>query len=72
VEHFSQRRVDGEITTRQVTEVQAAGDFVNLDALLLRQIDHNVVALTACTMGFTPHDHLHRVIEQAPYLGRML
>jgi CRP-like cAMP-binding protein len=72
VEGFTARTVDLEDGARQVTGVQVAGDFVDLDALLLRQIDHNVVALTACTMGFTPHGDLRRIIEQAPHLGRML
>jgi CRP-like cAMP-binding protein len=72
VEGFAARTVDFEDGTRQVTGVEVPGDFVDLDALLLRQIDHSVVALTACTMGFTPHEDLHRVIGQAPHLGRML
>ncbi|WP_424813171.1 Crp/Fnr family transcriptional regulator [Roseococcus sp. YIM B11640] len=72
VEGFTARAVDLEDGTRQVTGVQVPGDFVDLDALLLRQIDHSVVALSACTTGFTPHKDLIRVTEQAPHLGRML
>jgi CRP-like cAMP-binding protein len=72
IEGFTARTVDFEDGTRQVTGLEVPGDFVDLDALLLRQIDHNVVALTACTMGFTPHEDLHGIIERAPHLGRLL
>ena len=56
---------------RQITAVHIAGDFVDLHALLLKVMDHSVVALRRCEAAFVPHDSLLEVIEKAPHLGRM-
>src|SRR5690606_4693181 len=57
---------------RQFTTVHVAGDFVDLPALLLRQMDHSVVALSDCTVVFVPHADLVTITEQAPHLTRLL
>ena len=56
---------------RQLTAVHIAGDFVDLHALLLKVMDHSVVALTPCEAAFIPHQSLVAVVERAPHLGRL-
>jgi len=57
---------------RQITAVHVPGDFVDLHALLLKVMDHSVVALTECEAAFIPHEHLTLITEEKPHLGRLL
>ena len=57
---------------RQITAIHIKGDFVDLHSLLLRPMDHSVLALTDCTLALVPHDALRAVTEQFPHLSRML
>jgi CRP-like cAMP-binding protein len=56
---------------RQLTAVHIAGDFVDLHALLLKVLDHSIVALTSCEAAFVPHASLVAAVEAAPHLGRL-
>lgn len=56
---------------RQITALHIPGDFVDLHALLLKVMDHSVVALTDCEAAYVPHRELLRVIDRAPHLGRL-
>lgn len=56
---------------RQVSELQVAGDFVDLHGFTLKRLDHDVVALTNCTIALVPHDRLRALTEQLPRLGRI-
>lgn len=57
---------------RQLTALHVPGDFVDLHALLLKVMDHSVVAMTTCTAVFVPHADLTRLTEKAPHLTRLL
>jgi CRP-like cAMP-binding protein len=57
---------------RQITEVHIPGDFVDLHSFLLKRLDHDVIALTPCTIGNVDHRRLKEVSEQHPHLTRML
>lgn len=57
---------------RQLTEINVAGDFVDLHSLLMRQMDHGVVALGDCVIAPAAHADLRRLTEQHPHLTRML
>jgi CRP-like cAMP-binding protein len=57
---------------RQIMELHVAGDFVDLHGFLLKQIDHNVGALTPVRVASVPHDALRGITETHPHLGRML
>lgn len=56
---------------RQLTAVHVAGDFVDLHALMLRVMDHSVVALSDCHVAFIPHRQLIKITEEQPHLGRL-
>lgn len=60
---------DGE---RQVTAIHIAGDFVDLHSFLLKEMDHSVGALTACSVVTFPHERLVKVTERYPHLTRLL
>lgn len=57
---------------RQLTALHVPGDFVDLHALLLRKMDHSVMAMTDCSVVFVPHQDLVAVTEKAPHLTRLL
>jgi len=56
---------------RQLTAVHIPGDFVDLHALLLKVMDHSVVALSPCEAAFVPHASLVATMDAAPHLGRL-
>jgi len=57
---------------RQIQELHVAGDFVDLHGFLLKSLDHNVAAVSACTIALVPHVGLKHITEQHPHLARML
>lgn len=57
---------------RQLTEINVAGDFIDLHSLLMRQMDHGVVALAECVIAPAAHDDLRRLSEEQPHLTRLL
>ena len=69
---FSGRYVTLPDGRRQITEISVPGDFVDLHSLLMKQMDHGVVALTTVTVANAPHDRLRRLTENHPHLTRLL
>ncbi|HEX5264994.1 MAG TPA: Crp/Fnr family transcriptional regulator, partial [Phenylobacterium sp.] len=57
---------------QQITALQVAGDFVDLHAFLLGNLDHSVVALSECLISTVSHDDLLRLTSRYPRLGRSL
>ena len=57
---------------RQITELAISGDFVDLHSLLMKQMDHGVVALTDVVVAHAPHARLRTVTETHPHLARVL
>lgn len=58
--------------SRQITELNAPGDFVDLHSLMMNPMDHGVAALTICRVAQAPHDGLRRLTETEPHLTRLL
>ncbi len=58
--------------SRQITAVHILGDFVDLHGLLIRVMDHAVVALTDCRVVFVEHGELRALASEEPHLFRML
>ncbi len=56
---------------RQITELQFAGDFVDLHGFTLKRLDHDLRTLTPCTLALVPHERLHALTEQYPRLARV-
>ncbi|WP_186417871.1 Crp/Fnr family transcriptional regulator [Bosea sp. CS1GBMeth4] len=57
---------------RQITALHIAGDFVDLHALMLKVMDHGVVALSDCSCAFVQHTALVQLTSTHPHLSRML
>lgn len=57
---------------RQIQELHITGDFVDLHGFLLKRLDHNVGAVSACRVAVVPHEALRRITEDYPHLSRML
>ena len=57
---------------RQIAELHVAGDFVDLHSFTLKRLDHNIMALTPCTIANVPHERLARITEEMPHLTRLL
>jgi CRP-like cAMP-binding protein len=57
---------------RQITALHVPGDFVDLHGLLLRRMDHGVIALTACQVTLVPHTALRKLFEASSHLMRLL
>jgi CRP-like cAMP-binding protein len=57
--------------SRQITELHVAGDFVDLHSFTLKRLDHNIMAMTSCTIVTVDHADLKRMTEEAPHLTRL-
>lgn len=57
---------------RQVVALHVPGDFVDLHSLLLKRLDHDVIALSEVRVALVPHAALRRLTETEPHLSRML
>jgi CRP-like cAMP-binding protein len=57
---------------RQITSLHVSGDFVDLHSLLLKKMDHSILALTPCVIAPVSHEALRRITEHYPHLTRML
>ncbi len=56
---------------RQITELHTAGDFLDLHSFSLKQLDHNILALTNATVVLVPHARLTEITERHPHLARV-
>jgi len=56
---------------RQLAELQVPGDFTDLHGFTLKRLDHEIVSITACTVGIVPHDRLRAMTERFPHLTRL-
>lgn len=58
--------------SRQITALHIAGDFVDLHAFPFKVMDHGILALSPCRVGFADHGDLKVVTETQPHLTRLL
>ncbi|SIO00447.1 Crp/Fnr family transcriptional regulator [Vannielia litorea] len=57
---------------RQMVSIQVPGDFVDLHALPLKHLDHDVATLTQARIALFPHDALEEIIAADPEHARTL
>jgi len=62
----SKATVDGE---RQVMSVHIAGEIPDLQSLHLKVMDHDLVTITPCTLGFIAHDEIKRLNHERPNIA---
>jgi CRP-like cAMP-binding protein len=56
---------------RQITELHVAGDYMDLHSFTLKTLDHEVLALSDCTVALVPHEAVQRITEEWPHLARV-
>jgi CRP-like cAMP-binding protein len=57
---------------RQFTALHVPGDFVDLHSLLLKKMDHTVLALAPTRVARVPHSTLRQITVDFPHLARLL
>ena len=57
---------------RQIMALHFGGDFVDLHSFPLKQLDHNVGAITRASFAIVPHVALREITETEPHLTRLL
>lgn len=72
VDGYICRYMDGLDGSRQLVALHVPGDFVDLHGYPMRMLDHDVAALTKCTVATFPHAAVERMVIDHPNLGRLL
>jgi CRP-like cAMP-binding protein len=57
---------------RRIQSLHMGGDFIDLQAFMLKRMDHSAVALTSCRLAVIPHVRLREISETMPHLTRLL
>jgi len=57
---------------RQIVAMHVPGDFVDLHSMLLKRLDHDVIAMSEVRVALVPHAVLRTLTETEPHLARML
>jgi CRP-like cAMP-binding protein len=57
---------------RLVLQLAVPGDFIDLHSLLLKQLDHDIDAVSDCRVALFKHEQLRDVIDRQQHLGRLL
>jgi CRP-like cAMP-binding protein len=57
---------------QQIVETNLAGDFVDLHGFILKRLEHEISAASACEAAYAPHSELRRLTDRLPRLTRVL
>jgi CRP-like cAMP-binding protein len=57
---------------RQILSVHIPGEIPDLHSLHLKVMDHDLITLTPCTLGFIPHDTLKQLNRERPNVAAAL
>jgi CRP-like cAMP-binding protein len=66
------RYIDDRRGQRQFVSLHVPGDLVDLHAYPMRQLDHDVVALSDATVAIMPHAAIREIVETDAELARKL
>lgn len=58
--------------SRQILSVHMAGDFVDLEASMLRLADHSIQALSRCELALVPIAAIQKLHDAHPAVGRAM
>ena len=57
---------------RQITALHVPGDFLDLHALTLKRLDHDIMSLSPSVIAYAPHDKLSAIVAEFPSLTWLL
>jgi CRP-like cAMP-binding protein len=57
---------------RQILSIHIPGEIPDLQSLHLHVLDHDLITLTDCTLGFISHASLRRLNRERPNVGEVL
>jgi len=66
------RFIDDKKGLRQLVAVHVPGEFVDLHAYPMHQLDHSIGSLTSVTVAIVPHSALEEILNPRPELARKL
>ncbi|MEZ5654961.1 MAG: Crp/Fnr family transcriptional regulator [Sphingobium sp.] len=72
IEGMMSRYIDDRKGLRQLVAVHMPGEFVDLHAYPMRELDHSVSTLTGSTVAIVPHETLNELLAPRPELARKL
>jgi CRP-like cAMP-binding protein len=72
IEGIMSRYIDDRRGLRQLVAVHMPGDFVDLHAFPLKELDHDVATMTAATVAIIPHSELDAIKCELPELTEKL
>lgn len=72
LEGILSRYIDDRKGLRQLVAVHVPGEFVDLHAYPMRELDHAIGTLTTATVALVPHTALKEILEPRPELARKL
>ena len=72
VKGFMSRYIDGPTGLRQLVAVHVAGEFVDLHAFPMRELDHSIATLTDAKVAVVPHASLQKALDGREELARKL
>lgn len=72
LEGFVERYKDTPEGRRQILAIHVPGDFVDLHSYPLKQLDHNVAALTPVKVAFFPHVAIRALADESATLTELL
>jgi CRP-like cAMP-binding protein len=71
-EGIMSRYIDDRRGNRQLVAIHLAGDFVDLHAYPMRELDHSVGTLSRATVAIVPHAALREILDPRPELALKL
>ena len=72
VKGFACRSKVADTGKRQILSFHIPGDIPDLQSLLLKTMDHDLVTISAATLAFIDHSDLSRLIDARPTVARAL
>jgi CRP-like cAMP-binding protein len=72
IDGFMSRYIDDRNGHRQLVAIHVPGDFVDLHAFPLRELDHDIETMTAATVAIVPHQELDEMTQAFPEMARKL
>jgi CRP-like cAMP-binding protein len=72
VDGILSRYIDDRRGLRQLVAIHLTGEFVDLHAYPMRQLDHSIGTLSRATVAIVPHKALREILDPRPELARKL